>query len=72
MDAVLQYLPSPKDRHYDFVEAYAANRDLCALAFKIQNDAQRGPLTFVRIYHGTIETVSSNCATIKLFCQKHN
>lgn len=58
MDAIVNYLPSPADRSYDFVKAYAANHDLCSLAFKIQNDAQRGPLTFVRIYSGHIETVN--------------
>lgn len=57
MDSVLSYLPSPKDRHHEFVEAYSANNLLCALAFKIQNDSQRGPLTFLRIYSGAIETV---------------
>lgn len=56
MDSVLSYLPSPKDRHHEFVEAYSANNLLCALAFKIQNDSQRGPLTFLRIYSGAIET----------------
>lgn len=57
MDAIVNYLPSPADRSYDFVQAYAANRDLCSLVFKIQNDPQRGPLTFVRIYSGHIEAV---------------
>lgn len=57
MDAIVHYLPSPSDRNYHFVTAYAANHDLCGLAFKIQNDVQRGPLTFVRIYSGEITTV---------------
>jgi len=56
MDSIVSYLPSPKDRHHEFVEAYSANNLLCALAFKIQNDLQRGPLTFLRIYSGNIET----------------
>ena len=60
MNAVVDYLPSPNDRFYDFVQAYASNQDLCALAFKIQNDTQRGPLTFMRIYSGQIETVYSS------------
>ena len=57
MDSVISYLPSPKDRNHEFVEAYTANNLLCALAFKIQNDSQRGPLTYLRIYSGKIETV---------------
>ncbi|KAK4016807.1 hypothetical protein OUZ56_031775 [Daphnia magna] len=56
LDAITNYLPSPADRSYDFVQSYAANNDLCSLAFKIQNDVQRGPLTYVRIYSGRIET----------------
>jgi elongation factor G len=59
LNAVTHYLPSPRDRSYEFVQSYAANKDLCSLAFKIQNDAQRGPLTFVRIYSGQIESVNS-------------
>lgn len=58
LDAITNYLPSPADRSYDFVQSYAANNDLCSLAFKIQNDVQRGPLTYVRIYSGRIETVN--------------
>jgi len=58
MDSVISYLPSPKDRNHEFVEAYTANNLLCALAFKIQNDSQRGPLTYLRIYSGKIETGS--------------
>lgn len=58
LDAITNYLPSPADRSYEFVQSYAANDALCSLAFKIQNDVQRGPLTFVRIYSGQIETVT--------------
>lgn len=60
MDAIVNYLPSPADRSLDFIQAYAANKDLCSLAFKIQNDSQRGPLTFVRIYSGHLESVTTN------------
>ena len=59
LNAITHYLPSPTDRNYEFVQSYAANKDLCSLAFKIQNDVQRGPLTFVRIYSGQIESVIS-------------
>lgn len=33
--------------------------DLCALAFKVVHDKQRGPLVFVRIYSGTMKAQSS-------------
>ncbi len=59
MDAVVAYLPSPSERRHEFVEAYRADGHLCALAFKIQNDAQRGLLTFLRLYCGRIEAVRS-------------
>lgn len=59
LDGITQYLPSPADRTYEFVQAYAANHDLCALAFKVQNDVQRGPITFVRIYSGQIDSVET-------------
>lgn len=29
--------------------------DLCALAFKVIHDKQRGPLVFLRIYSGTLK-----------------
>uniref|UniRef100_A0A7N9D8X3 Ribosome-releasing factor 2, mitochondrial n=1 Tax=Macaca fascicularis TaxID=9541 RepID=A0A7N9D8X3_MACFA len=41
--------------------------DLCALAFKVLHDKQRGPLVFMRIYSGTIKpqlaihNVNGNC-----------
>ncbi|CAL4061113.1 unnamed protein product, partial [Meganyctiphanes norvegica] len=54
MDAVLQFLPSPIERHRPQVDLYAPN--FCALAFKIIHDKQRGGiLTFIRIYSGTLE-----------------
>lgn len=31
------------------------NDDLCALAFKVLHDKQRGPLVFLRIYSGTLK-----------------
>ncbi|KAE8285228.1 Ribosome-releasing factor 2, mitochondrial [Larimichthys crocea] len=40
------------ERHHDLVRWY--KDDLCALAFKVVHDKQRGPLVFVRIYSGTL------------------
>lgn len=54
LDAVLDYLPSPVDNVHKTVELYAPH--LCAMAFKIIHDKQRGGmLTFIRIYSGHME-----------------
>ncbi|KAF7662189.1 hypothetical protein LDENG_00243570 [Lucifuga dentata] len=53
LDAITAYLPSPSERHHDLVRWY--KDDLCALAFKVLHDKQRGPLVFVRIYSGTLK-----------------
>lgn len=57
LDAVLRYLPDPTQRTHRFVDYYKDN--LCALAFKIIHDKQRGPLTFLRLYTGDIKTGST-------------
>ncbi|XP_062068236.1 ribosome-releasing factor 2, mitochondrial isoform X4 [Lepus europaeus] len=53
LDAITMYLPSPEERNYEFLQWY--KDDLCALAFKVLHDKQRGPLVFMRIYSGTIK-----------------
>ncbi|XP_027208842.2 ribosome-releasing factor 2, mitochondrial isoform X1 [Penaeus vannamei] len=54
MDAIIRYLPSPSERTNDTVSLYAPH--LCAMAFKIIHDNQRGGvLTFIRIYSGQLE-----------------
>ncbi|XP_068451858.1 ribosome-releasing factor 2, mitochondrial-like [Clinocottus analis] len=53
LDAVIAYLPAPNERHHDLVRWY--QDDLCALAFKVLHDKQRGPLVFLRIYSGTLK-----------------
>ena len=57
LDAVVHYLPSPQERHHDFVDFYKG--DLCALAFKTVYNKQRGALTFIRLYTGRLESGSS-------------
>ncbi|XP_077203519.1 ribosome-releasing factor 2, mitochondrial isoform X2 [Paroedura picta] len=57
LDAVTKYLPAPNERNYDFLQWY--KDDLCALAFKVLHDKQRGPLVFVRIYSGTMKPQSA-------------
>ncbi|XP_064232120.1 ribosome-releasing factor 2, mitochondrial isoform X1 [Aotus nancymaae] len=65
LDAVTRYLPSPEERNYEFLQWYKG--DLCALAFKVLHDKQRGPLVFMRIYSGTIKpqlaihNINGNC-----------
>ncbi|KAK7896080.1 hypothetical protein WMY93_021405 [Mugilogobius chulae] len=53
LDAIIAYLPNPSQRHHDIIQWY--KDDLCALAFKVIHDKQRGPLVFVRIYSGTLK-----------------
>jgi len=60
MDAIVQFLPDPVEcslHAYPFVKHYG--NSLCALAFKTVHDHQRGPLTFVRLYSGSLEAGSS-------------
>ncbi|XP_041666361.1 ribosome-releasing factor 2, mitochondrial [Cheilinus undulatus] len=57
LDAITTYLPAPNERHHDLVRWY--KDDLCALAFKVVHDKQRGPLVFLRIYSGTLKPQSA-------------
>ncbi|XP_073933387.1 ribosome-releasing factor 2, mitochondrial isoform X2 [Castor canadensis] len=65
LDAITMYLPSPEEHKYEFLPWYKG--DLCALAFKVLHDRQRGPLVFMRIYSGTlkpqltIHNINGNC-----------
>jgi elongation factor G len=67
LDAVIDYLPSPKDvpaivGHIDDKEATEAERHasdeepFAALAFKIATDPFVGTLTFFRVYSGTLKS----------------
>ncbi|KAJ1926464.1 Ribosome-releasing factor 2, mitochondrial [Tieghemiomyces parasiticus] len=71
LDAVLDYLPSPVDAtrptvavpsrrtpgQVDVVRVpFSDTANLCALAFKVIYDARRGPMVFVRVYSGTLQT----------------
>ncbi|XP_044132001.1 ribosome-releasing factor 2, mitochondrial [Bufo gargarizans] len=57
LDAITLYLPSPDDCSHDFMSWY--KDDLCALAFKVVHDRQRGPMVFVRIYSGVMKAQSA-------------
>ncbi|XP_029417761.1 ribosome-releasing factor 2, mitochondrial isoform X2 [Nannospalax galili] len=65
LDAITMYLPSPEECKYEFLQWHKG--DLCALAFKVLHDKQRGPLVFLRIYSGTlkpqlaIHNINRNC-----------
>ncbi|XP_077477996.1 ribosome-releasing factor 2, mitochondrial [Stigmatopora argus] len=53
LDAITDFLPAPDERAHDLMRWY--KDDLCALAFKVLHDKQRGPLVFLRIYSGTLK-----------------
>ncbi|VVC44884.1 Hypothetical protein CINCED_3A021395 [Cinara cedri] len=54
MDDIVNYLPSPNDRKN--LEPFKVfGTSMSARAFKIVYDKQKGPVTFLRIYSGTLE-----------------
>uniref|UniRef100_A0A4W4ERG6 Ribosome-releasing factor 2, mitochondrial n=1 Tax=Electrophorus electricus TaxID=8005 RepID=A0A4W4ERG6_ELEEL len=57
LDAITAYLPAPNERNHDLRRWY--KDDLCALAFKVVHDKQRGPLVFLRIYSGSMKPQSA-------------
>jgi elongation factor G len=66
LDAVVQYLPSPKDvppvQGQDVKGRQVerpADGPFSALAFKVMNDPYTGNLTFFRVYSGSLEAGSS-------------
>lgn len=58
MDAVVNILPSPDMREdlniYNFFE-----NNLCAQAFKVVHNKQKGPITFFRLYSGNMLKVTN-------------
>ena len=66
LDAVVNYLPSPKDigsingtkpnSEEELEMKFEDNAPFSALAFKVANDPFVGSLTFIRIYSGTVKT----------------
>jgi elongation factor G len=64
LDSVIKYLPSPenqtfmvKDVNQDkMIEKTPSHKDkLCALAFKVVNDKEKGLVTFFRVYSGVLK-----------------
>lgn len=57
LDAVVNILPSPGTRKdLDIYDAFGDN--LCASAFKVVHDKQKGLVTFFRIYSGSMKKVN--------------
>jgi small GTP-binding protein len=64
LDSVIAYLPSPLDKgKWTAIDTHtnkavdvlpASSAPLRALAFKVQNDAKKGPLVFFRVYSGVL------------------
>ncbi|MCL2025702.1 MAG: elongation factor G [Leptospirales bacterium] len=70
LDAVVDYLPSPKDikpmegispkNHDDFLIREASDKEpFCALVFKIMSDQHVGKLTYIRVYSGNFKSGGS-------------
>ncbi len=64
LDAIIKYLPSPEQKRFDFLKSLTGELDsrlpsrkdpLCALAFKVVNDKEKGPVTFFRVYSGVLK-----------------
>jgi elongation factor G len=54
LDGIVNFLPSPLDK-----PSIPVKEPLCALAFKIVHDPKRGPLVFVRVYSGVLDSKST-------------
>ena len=54
MDSIVNYLPAPKEIKHCFLDHYSPT-DICAMAFKIVHHPQKGILTFIRVYSGTLK-----------------
>jgi elongation factor G len=60
LDGIVDLLPDPVERLQQVHPSIAHyGEELCALAFKTVHDKQRGPLTFVRLYTGSLSAGST-------------
>jgi len=64
LDGIIKYIPSPEQKPFEFTQGingeksqrFPSNKDkLCALAFKVVNDKEKGPVTFFRVYSGVMK-----------------
>ncbi|KAG8198855.1 hypothetical protein JTE90_015072 [Oedothorax gibbosus] len=53
MDAVINYLPNPSERKNEFL--FSNPEELCALVFKTIHNKKSEPLTFLRVYSGSLK-----------------
>ncbi|CDW86051.1 translation elongation factor g [Stylonychia lemnae] len=67
LDAVIKYLPSPEDivvkgvnqiSQQEVTRTALKKEKLCALAFKVVNDKEKGLVTFFRVYSGSLKNKS--------------
>ena len=74
LDAVVEYLPSPKEvkaikgesDNGDLIERHSSdNEPFSSLAFKIATDPFVGSLTFIRVYSGVVKTGDSVYNSVK-------
>uniref|UniRef100_A0A8C2ERP1 G elongation factor, mitochondrial 2 n=1 Tax=Cyprinus carpio TaxID=7962 RepID=A0A8C2ERP1_CYPCA len=70
LDAITAYLPAPNERNHDLVRWY--KDDLCALAFKVVHDKQRGPLIYFKILSFQISFILSVTFKNNLLCFCHS
>jgi elongation factor G len=65
LNSIITFLPSPSERssqkavhlsNHSVVSVLPLSNDLCALAFKVVHDKEKGQLVYVRIFSGTITT----------------
>ncbi|GLG93065.1 Ribosome-releasing factor 2, mitochondrial [Gryllus bimaculatus] len=52
MNAIVHFLPCPVERNNQI--SYCFKDELCARAFKVVHDSQKKPVTFFRIYSGSL------------------
>jgi elongation factor G len=64
MDAIVNYLPSPEKivaraknavTNEEVLRTPSKKEKLCALAFKVVNDKEKGLVTFFRVYSGILK-----------------
>jgi len=66
MDGIIDYLPSPNDCiTLDQFKFFGTS--MSARAFKIVHEKQKGPVTFLRIYTGTLEKVKLIHLVVKIY-----
>ena len=64
LDGIIKYIPSPESKSFEFTNISSGQKskrlpsrkdNLCALAFKVVNDKDKGLVTFFRVYSGIMK-----------------